>query len=124
MKHNIKISVRHLKRKLRELDKEESYSDLYTVLSFLENQLTKSGQMHGCKWMNQKCLLNEYGGCPTFMRGDIDTENVRDAAMQRFLQRSDGLNSESDRTFIYGKSTRNTRTGSWCGILRKECCQI
>ncbi|KAK3606683.1 hypothetical protein CHS0354_023245 [Potamilus streckersoni] len=44
--------------------------------------------------------------------------------MQRFLRRSDGLDIESDRTFIYGKSTLNTRIESWWGILRKECCQI
>ncbi|KAL3866443.1 hypothetical protein ACJMK2_043739 [Sinanodonta woodiana] len=58
------------------------------------------------------------------MRGDMGTENVRVAAMQKFLRRSDGLDIENDRTFIYGKSTLNTRIESWWGILRKECCQI
>ncbi|KAL3857207.1 hypothetical protein ACJMK2_011899 [Sinanodonta woodiana] len=54
----------------------------------------------------------------------MGTENVRVAAMQKFLGRSDGLDIKNDRTFIYGKSTLNTRIESWWGILRKECCQI
>ncbi|KAL3891528.1 hypothetical protein ACJMK2_003788 [Sinanodonta woodiana] len=61
--------------------------------------------------------VEEYGGCPTFMRGDMGTENVRFADMQKFLRRSDGLDIEDDRTFIYGKSTLNTRIESWWGIL-------
>ncbi|KAL3866165.1 hypothetical protein ACJMK2_043527 [Sinanodonta woodiana] len=39
-------------------------------------------------------------------------ENVRVAAVQKFLRQSDGLDVENDRT-LYGKSTLNTR-----------CCQI
>ncbi|KAL3855944.1 hypothetical protein ACJMK2_015141 [Sinanodonta woodiana] len=180
IKHNMTISVRHLKRKLHELNliRRKGYSDLDTVLSFIEYQLTTSGQMHGYRWMYQKCLLyglkvkkeditlmlrmldpqgvklrqrrclrrrqyfskgpnycwhidsydklkpyglcingctggysrkliwlragrsnsdpkviakycldavEEYGGCPTFMRGYMGTVNVRVAAMQKFL---------------------------------------
>ncbi|KAK3589641.1 hypothetical protein CHS0354_015138 [Potamilus streckersoni] len=60
MKHNINISVRHLKRKLRELylTRRTGYSDLDTVLSFLEYQLTISGQMHGYRWTYQNCIIN------------------------------------------------------------------
>ncbi|KAL3857201.1 hypothetical protein ACJMK2_011893 [Sinanodonta woodiana] len=46
IKHNMTISVR--------------YSDLDTVLSFIEYQLTTSGQMHGYRRMCQKCLLNGF----------------------------------------------------------------
>ncbi|KAL3866206.1 hypothetical protein ACJMK2_043528 [Sinanodonta woodiana] len=60
IKHNMTISVRHLKRKLHELNltRRKGYSDLDTVLSFIEYPLTASGQMHGYRWMCQKCLLN------------------------------------------------------------------
>ncbi|KAL3866164.1 hypothetical protein ACJMK2_043492 [Sinanodonta woodiana] len=49
IKHNMTISVRHLKRKLHELNltRRKGYSDLDTVLSFIEYP-----------WMCQKCLLN------------------------------------------------------------------
>ncbi|KAK3600724.1 hypothetical protein CHS0354_027218 [Potamilus streckersoni] len=66
--------------------------------------------------------VEEYGGCPTFMRGDMATENVRIPTMQTFIRPSDGLDVENDRTFIYCKSTLNTRIESWWEILRKECC--
>ncbi|KAL3866444.1 hypothetical protein ACJMK2_043740 [Sinanodonta woodiana] len=60
IKHNMMISVCHLKRKLHELNltRRKGYSDLDTVLSFIEYQLTTSGQMHGYRWMYQKYLLN------------------------------------------------------------------
>ncbi|KAL3857208.1 hypothetical protein ACJMK2_011900 [Sinanodonta woodiana] len=60
IKYNMTISVRHLKRKLHELNLtiRKGYSDLDTVLSFIEYHLSTSGQMHGYRWMCQKCLLN------------------------------------------------------------------
>ncbi|KAL3886534.1 hypothetical protein ACJMK2_026519 [Sinanodonta woodiana] len=60
IQHNMMLYVRHLKRKLHELNltRRKGYSDLDTVLSFIEYQLTTSGQMHGYRWICQKCLLN------------------------------------------------------------------
>ncbi|KAL3857192.1 hypothetical protein ACJMK2_011884 [Sinanodonta woodiana] len=60
IKYNMTIYVRHLKQKLHELNltRRKGYSDLDTVLSFIEYQLSTSGQMHGYRWMCQKCLLN------------------------------------------------------------------
>ena len=55
-------------------------------------------------------------GYPYLMRGDMGTENVTVAEIQNFLSR----NERNEDSFIYGKSTMNTRIESWWSILRKE----
>ncbi|VDI80797.1 Hypothetical predicted protein [Mytilus galloprovincialis] len=59
--------------------------------------------------------IQNAGGYPYHMRGDMGTGNGTVAAMQNFLSRN-----ERD-SFIYGKSTLNTRIESWWAILRKQC---
>lgn len=61
-----------------------------------------------------------HGGFPMFMRGDMGTENSLTAAMQDLLSRNEAF---AHNSFIYGKSSFNTRIESWWCILRKECCQ-
>ena len=61
--------------------------------------------------------IQNAGGYPYHMRGDMGTENGTVAAMQNFLSR----NERNEDSFIYGKSTLNTRIESWWAILRKQC---
>lgn len=53
------ISERHLKRILKTLQlKRRRYTDTQEVIDFIEKQHQGSGQMHGYRWMFQKCLCN------------------------------------------------------------------
>ena len=58
--HNITISLRNLKRKLHELhlDRRKTYADYADIFNFVEAQLRTSGQMHGYRWMANKCVEN------------------------------------------------------------------
>lgn len=54
------MSHRTLKRLLRRLKlfRRKDYSKIEDVAKFLENELNKSGQLHGYKWMHLRCLHN------------------------------------------------------------------
>lgn len=54
------ISLRHLKRILRELGlvRRKMYSDIAEVVEFVGNELKTSGKLHGYRWMTEKCRLN------------------------------------------------------------------
>lgn len=56
-KHQIIISIRTLKRLMQEMSlcRRKKQSDLLEVASFIERQITKSGSLHGYRWMYQKC---------------------------------------------------------------------
>lgn len=56
--HNITINHRTLKRILRKLGlyRRKRFSNLETVLEFVNNQLEKSGYLHGYRWMHLKCI--------------------------------------------------------------------
>ena len=58
--HNITISLRNLKRKLHELhlDRRNTYADYADIFNFVDAQLRTSGQMHGYRWMVNKCVEN------------------------------------------------------------------
>ena len=57
MRHNITVSVRHLKRILAEmgLNRRKIYCDLGVLVEFIQTQLQYSGQLHGYRWMYAKC---------------------------------------------------------------------
>ena len=55
-------------------------------------------------------------GCPTYIRGDMGTENSHISQIQTFFTEAP--------TFIYGRSTANQRIERWWGILRMECLQF
>lgn len=59
--HNIVMSVRTLKRRLRflNLHRRKNYADANEVASFLTNEVHASRSMHGYKWMHLKCLQNK-----------------------------------------------------------------
>lgn len=56
--HNITVHPRTLKRLLNQMNlyRRKNYSDLDTVLTFIQEELTKSGQLHGYRWMHLKCI--------------------------------------------------------------------
>ena len=57
--HNIIISEKHLKRILKSLSlsRRKGYSDVQSVINFVESQLKESGGQHGYRWMTEKCKL-------------------------------------------------------------------
>lgn len=59
--HNCVLSHRQLKRILRKLHlfRRKQFTNFETVINFIESQLQTSGQMHGYKWMHQKCIQNK-----------------------------------------------------------------
>lgn len=58
--HKIDISPRTLKRILSELRlyRRINYSSIESASSFIEKELTRSGQLHGYKWMHLRCIQN------------------------------------------------------------------
>ena len=67
--------------------------------------------------------VEEFGGCPKFVRSDYGTENGHMCMFQTFFQDADeheGDVQSRQPSFIYGASTTNQRIESWWGYLRKE----
>lgn len=58
------------------------------------------------------------GGCPKRIRADAGTENRHIEQLQRFFR------DETERCFMYGKSTANQRIEWFWGLLRKEVIQV
>ena len=60
--HGIVMSTRQLKRHLKKLrlTRRNNFSCEQSVFDFVYNQLEKSGQSHGYRWMHQKCKLNGF----------------------------------------------------------------
>ena len=58
--HGIIISLRHLKRKLRELGlyRRKQWTNYCEVVAFLKKELQASGQLHGYRMMHAKCISN------------------------------------------------------------------
>lgn len=63
--------------------------------------------------------LQEYSGCPTVVRADRGTENVRVKQIQEALM-GNGRN-DHHTAYIAGTSTANQRIESFWGHLRKQC---
>ena len=68
--HDILMSKRTLHRRLRELSlfRRKGHTDILDVACFIEEELQKSGQLHGYRWMHLKCIHNGI---------NIDKESVR-----------------------------------------------
>lgn len=58
--HNIFVHPRTFKRLLNKqnLFRRKNYTNLNTVASFIQEQMTKSGQLHGYRWMHLNCIQN------------------------------------------------------------------
>ena len=62
LSHHVIISISTLKRKLRSmrLSRKKDFSDLLDVALFITQELESSGQLHGYRWMHQKCILSGF----------------------------------------------------------------
>jgi len=60
--HGIVVSERHLRRLLRKqgLFRRKMQSDVFTVAAFVEQELLKSGKLHGYRWMHVKCIQHGF----------------------------------------------------------------
>lgn len=57
---NFSISLRHLKRLLKDLGlQRRNFSDIDTVINFIQKELNESGQLHGYRMMSQRCREND-----------------------------------------------------------------
>jgi hypothetical protein len=57
LKHGVIISLRHLHRLLKSMYLgRRRYSYVAEVLEFIQKELQSSGQLHGYRWMYQKCM--------------------------------------------------------------------
>lgn len=58
--HNKYISARTLKRILNKLKlyRRKNYSSFEDVVNFLQQEVTKSGQLQGYRWMHLRCIQN------------------------------------------------------------------
>lgn len=56
--HNKSVSLRTLKRILekRQLYRRKKYSKIEDVINFIREEIGKSGQLHGYRWMHLKCI--------------------------------------------------------------------
>ena len=61
-RHNVQISERHLRRLLRimGLYRRKELSDILDVAVYVDQELSKSGQLHGYRWMHLKCIQNGF----------------------------------------------------------------
>ena len=58
-KHDILLSLRHLRRILKRLSLyRRQYSDIVDVAVFIYEKLTTSSQLHGYRWMHSLCVAN------------------------------------------------------------------
>lgn len=57
--------------------------------------------------------VKEVGGTASVVRADNGTENVRVAAIQRFLRHEARDDWSADKSFLYGKSVSNQRIEAW-----------
>ncbi|CAC5417907.1 unnamed protein product [Mytilus coruscus] len=57
MNHAISISLRQVKRYLKEMNlaRRKDYSNIRSVFNFVHTQVTSYGPAHGYRWMYQKC---------------------------------------------------------------------
>ncbi|KAK0135212.1 hypothetical protein N1851_028967 [Merluccius polli] len=56
IRHGYNISLRHLKRRIAELGgSRRTYTDLGVLVDFIRDQLQNLGQLHGYRWMFEKC---------------------------------------------------------------------
>ena len=60
LNHRIVISERQLKRvlKSRGLARRKSFDNIAEIIDFIQHQLDLSGQLHGYRWMYEKCNVN------------------------------------------------------------------
>ena len=93
LEHGIIVSLRHLKRILKELGlfRRKNYSNIADVVEFVHNQLRNSGRLHGYRWMSEKCHLHNLRCKKEDVRlilSILDPEGNRQRRKRRLLRRS------------------------------------
>lgn len=59
-KHNLFMSIRTLKRRLRRLGLvRKKFSPFENIYKFIASQITTSAQLHGYRWMHLKCIQSQ-----------------------------------------------------------------
>lgn len=91
-KHDTIVSMRTLKRILKRLAlyRRKNFSDVYEVAAFIEEQLGKSGRLHGYRWMHTKCIQHGYVIPKEHVRallGILDPSGVEDRLRRRLRRR-------------------------------------
>jgi len=64
------------------------------------------------------CVQN-VGGTASVIRADMGTENVRIAAIQRYLRHEARDSWSGEKSFLYGRSVSNQRIEAWWAQLRR-----
>ena len=90
--HNVLVSRRTLHRKLRGMGlfRRKHHTDIVEVACFLEEQVQKSGRLHGYRWMHFKCIQNGINTDRESVRlllGLLDPEGVECRARKRLQRR-------------------------------------
>lgn len=90
--HHIVISHTTLKRILKKynLYRRKRYSNIDDVAKFLEQQISKSGQLHGYRWMHLKCIQNGFTVTQNIVRELLkllDPEGVNIRTRRRLRRR-------------------------------------
>ena len=93
IEHGVLLSLRHLKRLLRELGlfRRKNYSDVRGVVEFIHEQIQTSGKLHGYRWMHGKCLLHHLHykvGDVRIILAVLDPEGNAQRRKRRLLRRS------------------------------------
>ena len=93
MEHGVVISLRHLKRMLREIGlfRRNNYSNIGYVVDFVHSQIANSGQLHGYRWMYEKCQARNIHCKKEDIRvilGILDPEGTAQRRKRRLLRRS------------------------------------
>ena len=93
IEHGVVISLRHLKRMLRQMGlfRRKNYSNIGDVIDFVQSQIANSGQLHGYRWMYEKCLAHNLHCKKEDIRvilGILDSEGTAQRRKRRLLRRS------------------------------------
>lgn len=92
MNHAISISLRQVKRYLKEMNlaRRKDYSNIRSVFNFVHTQVTSYGPAHGYRWMYQKCKRHGFKikrDHISLMLNTIDPEGVYLRARRRLKRR-------------------------------------
>ncbi|XP_029975096.1 uncharacterized protein LOC115408457 [Salarias fasciatus] len=92
-RHRFIVSERHLKRLLRSygLFRRKNYASYDRIITFIQEQLQASGQLHGYRWMYAKCQENGLRVRKEDVRlilKELDPRGVELRASRRLLRRS------------------------------------
>ncbi|KAK9977241.1 hypothetical protein ABG768_019062 [Culter alburnus] len=124
---NFHISVRHLRRRLSDLQlyRRRQYSDPERVVSFIASQLEGPGRLHGYRMMFERCRLNGLRLTREMVRevqlslDPLGVEERRGRRLQEFL-REDSTGTLHGPCVFQGTSPANQRIENYWMDMFKE----